>query len=412
MGFLFEWGKINGVSVKGVTLITTVFREGPEAILIGAREEGSGLLLISLPLAVTLPAMILAAQKIRPAGRLAPLVCLLAGIWGGGYHLFSALVSMSLMGFHGIGFGISLVGFTLILIGGALRWPDSDRESDRLLLEAAARAGPPGPPRDFLPRRRIMASLLFPPPFFIFPIPKRMTLGALPPTTLVIVGLNVLSFALLNQRDDFLSRMVPLYCFSAADFQIHTLLTSQFLHFGLIHLTVNMLVLLSIGNELERELGSAWFLTFYLAGGALANLVLGTALAGESVVSAGTSGAIATLLGLMLVTMPGRRIRLWFFQVVTHRSVDFRAGWVLSLYLVFQTAMALLQGWGHLESVIAYWNHVGGMLYGIVAALLIKRRVERKLGPDDLNTEGLAVPFCAAAISILVGLVDLFRNAV
>lgn len=412
MGFLFEWGTIDGASIRGITLITTVFSHGPEVILKGASDPGGGILMILLPLAVTLPAMILAAQKIRPVGRLPPLVCLLAGAWGGGYLLYSALLSKALMGFHGIGFGISLIGFTLISIGGALRWPDSDRESARILRDAAARAGAARLPPDRLPQRKVLASLLLPPPFFIFPLPKRMTLGALPPVTIIIVAFNVISFAVLNQRDDFLPRLVPALCFSASDFQLYSLLTSQFLHFGVIHLTMNMLVLLSIGNELERELGWAWFLAFYLAGGALANLVLGTALAGQAVLAAGASGSIATLLGVMLITMPGRRIRLWFFQVATHRTVDFRAGWVLSLYLVLQTVMALLQGWGFLDSVIAYWNHVGGMLYGMVAALLIKRRVQRKLDPQDLDIKGLVFPFTAAAISILIGLIDLFRSAV
>jgi len=136
MGFLIEWGRVDGESVKGFSLVETVFSSGPESILFGARERGAGFFVIALPLAVTLPAMAFFASRIRHAGRTVPLLCILSGSWAAFYLLYSVLVSGALEGYHGIGFGVCLLGFTLIAVGGALRWPDSTRENDRLLEKA------------------------------------------------------------------------------------------------------------------------------------------------------------------------------------------------------------------------------------------------------------------------------------
>jgi membrane associated rhomboid family serine protease len=411
VGLLLEWGQVNDFPVSGITIITMILSEGTESILFGARTWGGGFLLITLPLAVTLPAMIFLAEKIKPAGRLTPSVYLLAGSWGAAYLLYSAVVSKALMGYHGQGFGVCLLGFTLAAVGGMLRWPDSSRECDRIFLEGQQSARPrPGPAAALSPRE-ILASLAVPPPIVACPVPSRMALGALPPATLIIVGLNLAAFFILNFRDDFFWHIVPALAFNAADFQIHTLLTSQFLHFGAVHLIVNMFVLFIIGNEVERAFGWPLFAAFYVVGGALANLVLTMAFIGTSILSAGASGSIAALLGLMLVTMPGRRIRIWFFQIVKHRTVEFRAGWILSLYLVFQTVMAMLQSSGAIESATGYWNHLGGMFYGMAAALLIRERIRKRLTPEDQDTHDLVVPFSLAALAVLAGLVDLFRSA-
>src|SRR6476660_1030225 len=61
-------------------------------------------------------------------------------------------------------------------------------------------------------------------------------------------------------RGDYLSR------------ETATLVTSQFLHGGWLHLLGNMLYLWIFGNNVEDRFGRPRFLLFYLAGGALAGL--------------------------------------------------------------------------------------------------------------------------------------------
>lgn len=76
-------------------------------------------------------------------------------------------------------------------------------------------------------------------------------------------------------------------------------LASLFLHGDLTHLIVNMAFLLAFGTAVERRLGPARFVVFYLATGLLA---LGGAVglywyAGESLLVVGASGAISGLFG-------------------------------------------------------------------------------------------------------------------
>ena len=77
------------------------------------------------------------------------------------------------------------------------------------------------------------------------------------------------------------------------------LLTSMFLHFGIIHLAFNMYVLWQIGSLTERLLGHAGFLVSYLLSGlvgALVSLQWNPA----NVASAGASGAVFGLFGALL----------------------------------------------------------------------------------------------------------------
>lgn len=76
------------------------------------------------------------------------------------------------------------------------------------------------------------------------------------------------------------------------------LLTSMFLHIGIIHLALNMYVLSSIGPLTEGLFGRAGFLALYLLSGVGGNLF--SAVWSPGVVSAGASGAVFGLFGGML----------------------------------------------------------------------------------------------------------------
>ena len=76
------------------------------------------------------------------------------------------------------------------------------------------------------------------------------------------------------------------------------LLTSGFLHFGIIHLGFNMYLLYVLGQMLERAIGRVRFGLVYLAallGGSAGSLLLDEGLAG------GASGAVFGLMGLAVV---------------------------------------------------------------------------------------------------------------
>ncbi|WP_199430664.1 rhomboid family intramembrane serine protease [Qaidamihabitans albus] len=85
------------------------------------------------------------------------------------------------------------------------------------------------------------------------------------------------------------------------------LLTSGFLHYGLLHLAMNMFALWILGRDLEALLGKVRFLGLYLVsllGGSTAVFAFGDIQTG----TAGASGAVYGLLGALLVAV--LRLRL------------------------------------------------------------------------------------------------------
>ncbi|HZZ50722.1 MAG TPA: rhomboid family intramembrane serine protease, partial [Pseudonocardia sp.] len=87
------------------------------------------------------------------------------------------------------------------------------------------------------------------------------------------------------------------------------LVTSGFLHFGLIHLAVNMWSLWVIGKDLERLLGRRRFLMVYfgsLLGGAVIALLFSPA----NYQIAGASGAVFGLMGGLVAVLAWARLPL------------------------------------------------------------------------------------------------------
>src|SRR5438128_879533 len=76
------------------------------------------------------------------------------------------------------------------------------------------------------------------------------------------------------------------------------LVTNTFLHIGLLHLAMNMIVLFSIGRFVERLVGQAGFAVLYLACGVAGALV--SVAHNPYIVSAGASGAVFGLYGALL----------------------------------------------------------------------------------------------------------------
>ena len=145
-----------------------------------------------------------------------------------------------------------------------------------------------------------------------------------------------------------------------------TLITSMFLHGGWMHLGGNMLYLWIFGDNLEKVMGHARFLTFYLVCGiaaAIAHIVFS---GGSSVPTVGASGAISGILGGYLVLFPRNKVR-----VLTRGGImAVPALVVLGFWIVIQ----LISGIGSMAQTadtggVAYLAHVGGFLAGL---LLVK----------------------------------------
>ncbi|MDH5405989.1 MAG: rhomboid family intramembrane serine protease [Candidatus Aminicenantes bacterium] len=148
-----------------------------------------------------------------------------------------------------------------------------------------------------------------------------------------------------------------------------TLLTSIFLHGGLLHLAGNMLYLWIFGDNIEDSMGHLRFLIFYILCGAIASLLHILVNPNSKVPTIGASGAISGVLGAYLVLYPRARVvtLLFFFYLI--RIVRLPAMFFLGVWFLWQLMSAGLGGGG-----VAWFAHIGGFAGGVALVKLFARR--------------------------------------
>ena len=170
-----------------------------------------------------------------------------------------------------------------------------------------------------------------------------------------------------------------------------TLITSQFLHGGWLHLAGNLLFLWIFANNIEDDLGRLAFLTFYLGGGAVAGLTQVAIDPASTVPMIGASGAIAAVLGGYLVLFPRARITSLVFLGFFYQLIDVPAVVVLGFWFLLQLIDGLASlGFAGAEGGVAFFAHIGGFVAGVVAArlLLTLRHRRRGGGPSGHDAVG------------------------
>ena len=135
--------------------------------------------------------------------------------------------------------------------------------------------------------------------------------------------------------------------------------TAMFIHFGVLHLLLNMWALWDVGRLVERLLGPLRFALLYLGSGAAGNL-LSLVVQGNHAVSGGASGAIFGLYGALLVS-------LWRERRQVERR-EFK--WLFGGALVFS---ALVLGMGFVVPGIDNAAHAGGLVAGALGGRLLAR---------------------------------------
>lgn len=91
------------------------------------------------------------------------------------------------------------------------------------------------------------------------------------------------------------------------------LLTCTFLHFGVVHLAMNMLALFQIGAWLERIIGRWRFLTLYLFTGVIASVV-SIWWNGSNMIGAGASGSVFGIIGVFTALLTTKLLHKGFRQ--------------------------------------------------------------------------------------------------
>ena len=148
--------------------------------------------------------------------------------------------------------------------------------------------------------------------------------------------------------------------------ELVTLITSQFLHGGLMHIAGNMLFLWTFGNNIEDDLGHVKFLLFYLICGVLAGLTHWFFGMQSGVPTVGASGAIAGVMGAYLIKYPKAKIVTLLPLFIIWTTVRIPAVFFLGFWFV-QQAISSVASLGVAEaSGVAYWAHAGGFIFGAI----------------------------------------------
>ena len=149
------------------------------------------------------------------------------------------------------------------------------------------------------------------------------------------------------------------------------LLTSCFIHIGVLHLLANMYALYRVGGEVERWWGPVRYLVIYLFAG-LGGSCLALALA-PRIVMAGALGAICGVLGAAAVWVLCNSRRL-------PRSLarQIRGNMVINAVLI--TCISLMPG-------VSWQGHLGGAAVGAAVALVMQAQ---RFGPSPWRWAALA----------------------
>ncbi|MCI5648194.1 MAG: rhomboid family intramembrane serine protease [Fusicatenibacter sp.] len=202
---------------------------------------------------------------------------------------------------------------------------------------------------------------------------------------LLIVILNLIVFLLVTVTGgsgnyENMMRWGAAYAPAIRSGEYYRLLTSMFLHFGINHLISNMVLLLFLGDYLERYAGKAVYLLIYLGGGLCGNLCsylheLEEMAGGvPPVISAGASGAIFAVVGAMIVLLIFHRGHIEDLGIRRMGLMAF-----CSLIVGFQSSNVDNQA------------HLGGFFAGIVGMVILyplvlfrgKRRRKRRFGRNS-----------------------------
>lgn len=146
-------------------------------------------------------------------------------------------------------------------------------------------------------------------------------------------------------------------------------ITPIFLHAGIIHIAFNMLLQLTLGKDMEREIGPLRFSLVYFSAG-IFGFVLGGNYAAEGISSVGASGALFGILALTALDL--------FYNWSTRRS-PVKDLLFLLLDIAITFVLGLLPG-------LDNFSHIGGFLMGLILGICVLHSppaLRQRIGEDE-----------------------------
>jgi membrane associated rhomboid family serine protease len=146
-------------------------------------------------------------------------------------------------------------------------------------------------------------------------------------------------------------------------------ITPIFLHAGLVHIGFNMLLQLTLGRDMEKEIGPLRFALVYFASG-IFGFVLGGNYGADGIYSVGASGSLFGILALVMLDL--------LYNWSTRRSPVKDL-----LFLLLDIAIAFVLG---LLPFLDNFSHMGGFLMGFVLGICLlhsPQALRERIGVDE-----------------------------
>jgi membrane associated rhomboid family serine protease len=180
--------------------------------------------------------------------------------------------------------------------------------------------------------------------------------GPVPRMVKILIAVNLAVYVLqIVMPGDLMISLFGLIPAKVNRLELWRVFTYQFLHGGVWHLAINMLMLWMFGSELEQRWGERFFLKYYFLCAVGGGVTYALARFGTPMASVGASGAIYGILMAYGLWFPNRTVLLAFVFPVRVRHV-----------VVFLIVVELLQAIEATGAGIAYAAHLGGMAFGYV----------------------------------------------
>jgi membrane associated rhomboid family serine protease len=193
-----------------------------------------------------------------------------------------------------------------------------------------------------------------------------------------LIGINIVVFLIQLAQGPEMDRFVYFYGLVPARYsvpqisayfslfqQLFAFISFMFLHGGFLHILFNMWSLYIFGDNVEDRLGSMRYLIFYLVCGiasGMSHLFLNWH---SNVPTIGASGAIAGVMGAYFVLHPTSKILTLIPILIIPWFVEIPAFIFLGIWFMLQFLNAAATH--GTASGIAWWAHIGGFVFGIVA---------------------------------------------
>lgn len=148
------------------------------------------------------------------------------------------------------------------------------------------------------------------------------------------------------------------------------IITSMFLHGGIMHIIGNMVFLYIFGDNIEDRFGHFKYLILYLFWGIAAGIIhsfYAVSVGSGNIPAVGASGAISGVLGAYLVLFPKAKI-LTIITAFFITTVRIPAIAYIPLWFILQVVFSIINP----EGGVAYLAHIGGFVVGAGTSYIAK----------------------------------------